>query len=86
MFIRLTMCTAATTGISTTNDSDWSSRHHVSRAPITCKFLLPILHKVYNTCVETYPFNSIIPHAAYVFLDSVVQDLFILPPTGMQAT
>ena len=36
MFIRLTMFTAI---ISITNDSDWGWRCHVSRAPVTCKFL-----------------------------------------------
>ena len=40
---------------------------------------LPILRKVYNTCVETYPVNSIIPRVADVFLDPVVQDLFNRP-------
>ena len=40
---------------------------------------LPILRKVYNTCVKTYPVNSIIPCVADVFLDPVVRDLFIRP-------
>ena len=47
---------------------------------------LPILRKVYNTCVETYPVNSIIPRAADVFLDPVVQDLFIRPPLSTAFT
>jgi hypothetical protein len=47
---------------------------------------LPTLHKVYNTCVETYPVNSIIPRAADVFLDPVVQDLFIRPPLSTSFT
>ena len=41
---------------------------------------LPILRKIYKTCVETYSINSIIPSACDVFLDPVVQDLFIRPP------
>ena len=41
---------------------------------------LPILHKIYKTCVETYPVNSITPGAPDVFLDPTVQDLIIRPP------
>ena len=40
---------------------------------------LPILRKVYNTCVETYPVNSIIPCVADVFKDPIVQDLLVRP-------
>ena len=47
---------------------------------------LPILRKVYNACVETYPVNSIIPRAADVFLDPVVQDLFFRPPLSTNFT
>ena len=47
---------------------------------------LPILRKVYNTCVETYPINSIIPRVTDVFLDPVVQDLFNLPPLSTNFT
>ena len=47
---------------------------------------LPILRKVYNACVETYPVNSIIPRVADMFLDPVVQNLFILPPLSTTFT
>ena len=47
---------------------------------------LPILRTVYNTCVETYPVNSIIPCVADVFLDPVVQDLIIRPPLSTTFT
>ena len=42
---------------------------------------LPILRKIYKTCVETYPINSIIPNASDVFLNPIVQSLLIHPPT-----
>ena len=47
---------------------------------------LPILRKVYNTCVKTYPVNSIIPCVTDVFLDPVVQDLFFRPPMSTTFT
>jgi hypothetical protein len=47
---------------------------------------LPILLKVYNTCVETYPVNSIIPCVADVFIDPLVQDLFFRPPLSTTFT
>ena len=47
---------------------------------------LPILRKVYNTCVETYPVNSIIPRVADVFLDPVIQDLFNRLPLSTNFT
>jgi hypothetical protein len=47
---------------------------------------LPILCKVYNTCVETYPINSIIPCVADVFIDPFVQDLLICPPLSTTFT
>ena len=47
---------------------------------------LPILRKVYNTRVETYPVNSIIPRAADVYSDPVVQDLFFSAPSSTTFT
>ena len=47
---------------------------------------LPILRKIYNTCVESYPVNSIIPCASDVFLDPVVQDLFFRSPLSTTFT
>jgi hypothetical protein len=47
---------------------------------------LPILRKIYKTCVETYPVNSIIPCGSDVFLDPVVQDLIISPPLSTTFT
>ena len=47
---------------------------------------LPILRKIYDICVEIYPVNSIIPTASDMFLDPVVQDLFIRPPLSTTFT
>lgn len=47
---------------------------------------LSILGKVYNTCVETYPINSIIPCVADVYLDPVVQDLVMGLPLSATFT
>jgi hypothetical protein len=47
---------------------------------------LPILHKVYDTCIETYPINSIIPCVSDVYLDPVVQDLITSPPLSATFT
>jgi hypothetical protein len=47
---------------------------------------LPILRKIYNSCVETYPVNSIIPRASDIFLDPVVQDLFFRSPLSTTFT
>jgi hypothetical protein len=47
---------------------------------------LPILLNVYNTFVETYPVNSIIPCVADVFIDPLVQDLFFRPPLSTTFT
>jgi len=41
---------------------------------------LPILRKLYDACISTYPVNSIIPSSADVFLDPFVQNLIITPP------
>ena len=47
---------------------------------------LPILDKIYNTCVSNYPINSIIPRSADVFLDPFVQDLITCPPLSATFT
>lgn len=40
---------------------------------------LPILRKIYDACVATYPVGSIIPCSADVFLDPFVQNLILNP-------
>ena len=47
---------------------------------------LPILRKIYDICVETYPVNSIVPRSCDVFLDPVVQDLFFRSPLSTTFT
>lgn len=47
---------------------------------------LPILRKIYNSCVETYSVNSIIPRVSDVFIDPLVQDLFFRSPLSTTFT
>lgn len=41
---------------------------------------LPLLRKIYDTCVSAYPINSIIPSSCDVFSDPFVEDLITGPP------
>ncbi|KAF8810052.1 hypothetical protein BYT27DRAFT_7186905 [Phlegmacium glaucopus] len=47
---------------------------------------LPILRKIYDTCVSTYPVNSIIPSCADVYYDPFVQNLVTTPPLNATFT
>ena len=47
---------------------------------------LPVLRKIYDTYVETYPINSIIPCVSDVYSDPVVQDLIMGPPLSATFT
>jgi hypothetical protein len=40
---------------------------------------LPILRKIYDTCVKDYPINSMIPCVPDVYLDPTVRDLVTVP-------
>ena len=71
--------------INTFMEDQKTTRLHGERVTLL-RERLPILRKFYDTCVETYPVNSIIPRPADVFLDPVVQDLILPPPLSTTFT